>query len=286
MGPLSSGSKKPPEAIATPLGSSSGSGVDGRYELGDPARGPWRQDAAHGGAPAGLLVRAIEAHATESGMRLASFQSAFLGPVLLGPIEIETEVLKPGRRQSVVSARLTAASRTLVEARGIMLRRASLDLPGEVEVPASDEQAMPAPEAVGEIEGGRWGSDGRTSFHQTSNSIRAVAGGPEEVRRDGAAWFRLDNPLVPGEEPSPAQRAAAAADFGNGLAHPVPFGDYIFVNCDLNMWLLREPVDEWIGLKAVTEVSANGSGVTRTELHDRRGRFGTAGQSLYVDSVG
>ena len=106
------------------------------------------------------------------------------------------------------------------------------------------------------------------------------------VRRDGAAWFRLDSPVVPGEEPSPAQRAVAAADFGNGLAHPISFEEFVFVNCDLNVWMLREPVGEWIGVRSTTEVSTNGSGVTRTGLHDREGRFGTAGQTLYVDRTG
>ena len=66
----------------------------------------------------------------------------------------------------------------------------------------------------------------------------------------------------------------------------MPFGEYVFVNCDLNVRLLREPVGEWIGLRSLTKVSVNGSGVTRTALYDRDGRLGTAGQSLYVDVVG
>jgi hypothetical protein len=66
----------------------------------------------------------------------------------------------------------------------------------------------------------------------------------------------------------------------------VPFGGYVFVNCDLNLWLLREPVGEWIGVSSETEVSPNGSGLTTTALHDETGRFGAAGQVLYVDAAG
>ncbi len=274
------------DAVAVPTDADGSAEHLSRFELGAPARGPWRPDAAHGGAPAALLARAIESCAAGADLRLASFQSVFLGPVMLGPVELETEVLKPGKRQMVISARLTADGRTLIEARGVLLRAGRIELPPEAAERDDPAESMPPPDAFGDAEEGRWGKDGEIAFHKTSNTIRTVVGGPEQVRPDGAAWFRLDSPVVPGELPSPAQRAVAAADFGNGLAHPVPFGEYVFVNCDLNVWLLREPVGEWIGLRSLTEVSVNGSGVTRTALHDTRGRFGTAGQSLYVDVAG
>ena len=75
----------------------------------------------------------------------------------------------------------------------------------------------------------------------------------------------------------------AAADFGNGVAHPIGWGEYLFINCDLNVSLLREPVGDWIGLESRTEVDANGSGLTSTRLHDELGRFGVASQILFVD---
>jgi len=281
-GPAASGE---PDALAVPLEAAGDADpqTTGRFDLGPAARGPWRPDAAHGGAPAALLTRAIEAHGAQAGMRLAAFQSIFLGPVMLGEVELSTKVLKPGRRQMVIGAQITAGGRTLIEARGVLLRV------GEVELPAAAAEAepgMPPLEAGRASDGGRWGSGEGLAFQRTSNSIRLINGGPEEERKDGAAWFRLESPIVPGERPSPAQRAVAAADFGNGLAHPISFEQFVFVNCDLNVWLLREPVGEWIGVSAVTEVAANGSGVTRTGLHDREGRFGTAGQSLYVDRTG
>lgn len=273
-----------PEAIALPLGRSGADGSTERFVLTGHARGPWDELAAHGGAPAALLARAIERIGADSGMRLVSLQAAFLGPVLLGEIEIETEVLKPGRKQMVVSARLTGGGRTLIAATGVLLRRGEVPLPEGIEAP--EVRPMPSRESGREVVEGIWAGSGGTAFHRTSNSIVVVTGGPEDSRAEGAAWFRLDCPVVPGESPSPAERAAAAADFGNGLAHPIPFGDYVFVNCDLNLWLLREPVGEWIGVNSATEVSANGSGLTATTLHDDAGRFGAAGQVLYVDSVG
>ena len=50
-----------------------------------------------------------------------------------------------------------------------------------------------------------------------------------------AVWFRLNHPLVEGEEPSPYQRVAVAADSGNGVIAVLDFGKYVFVNCDLTV---------------------------------------------------
>ena len=37
----------------------------------------------------------------------------------------------------------------------------------------------------------------------------------------GCAWLRLTVPLVAGEDPTPAQRVAAAADFASGIGNPL-----------------------------------------------------------------
>jgi len=264
-----------PESLARPLGGST-------YELTGMARGPWQPDAAHGGAPAALMVRAAEEHSDEGAMRLLSLSTTFYGPVMLGEIEIESEVLKPGGRQKVVSVKLRSGGRTAIEGRAILVRR------GEVALPASVEEIETTLLSVDEaqpVDRGLWFPGDEIAFHRNAVTVRVLKGGPETVNHEGAAWFHLDCRVVPGEEITPAQRAASAADFGNGLAHPVPFGEYLFVNCDLNVSIFREPSGEWIGLDSRTDVDRNGSGLTVTGLHDTKGRFGAATQSLYVDRV-
>jgi hypothetical protein len=177
----------------------------------------------------------------------------FFGPVLLGRVEVKAEVKKPGRRQMVATASLLdPGGRTVASATGVMLRRGSVPIPPGTTAP--DGPPMPPRQSGRRESEGLWGG-GDTAFHRTSNEILVAEGGPRVSGPVGAAWFRLTCPVVPGETPSAAQRAAAAADFGNGLAHPVPFGDFVFANCDLNVWLLREPVGEWIGIRSSTEVS-------------------------------
>ncbi|MBK5231409.1 MAG: thioesterase family protein [Thermoleophilia bacterium] len=262
-----------PASLAVPKGGQS-------YELTGMSRGPWQADAAHGGPPAALLVREAERHCDDGQLRLLSLSSTFYGPVMLGGIEITSEVVKPGQRQKVVSLTLSSNGRTAIEARAILIRVADVELPDTVE---PIEPEMTPIEEGAEVERGLWFPGDEIAFHRTANTVKVVEGGPETVNHTGAAWFHLDCLVVPDEVVTPAQRAAAAADFGNGLAHPVPFGEYLFVNCDLNVNLLREPAGEWIGLVSRTDVDRIGSGLTVTELHDVGGRFGSASQSLYVD---
>ena len=54
-------------------------------------------------------------------------------------------------------------------------------------------------------------------------------------------WTRLTVPVVAGEEPSPLQRTAAAADFGNGVSRILDFESHVFINPDLTVALSRVP---------------------------------------------
>lgn len=244
------------------------------------SRGPWQSDAAHGGAPAALLVREAETHCEDGQLRLLSLSSTFYGPVMLGEIEIISEVVKPGRRQKVVSLTMSSKGRTAIEAKAILIRVADVELPDTVEPIGPTMAPVEQGKAV---ERGLWFPGEEIAFHRTANTVVVIEGGPESVNHTGAAWFHLDCRVVPGEVVTPAQRAASAADFGNGLAHPVAFGEFLFVNCDLYVNLFRDPVGEWIGLVSRTDVDRVGSGLTETELHDTNGRFGSASQSLYID---
>jgi acyl-CoA thioesterase len=97
-----------------------------------------------------------------------------------------------------------------------------------------------------------------------------------------SVWFRLNHPLVKGEEPSPYQRVAVAADSGNGISAALDFRAYLFVNCDLTINLLRRPVGEWICLQAQSLFGGNGCGLAESALYDEQGLIGQATQSLAV----
>ena len=85
-----------------------------------------------------------------------------------------------------------------------------------------------------------------------------------------------------GEPVSQLQRAMAAADFGNGISAAVSWDDFTFVNPELTVFLLREPEGAWIANDAMTAIDPGGIGLADATLHDERGPFARALQSLYV----
>jgi hypothetical protein len=97
-------------------------------------------------------------------------------------------------------------------------------------------------------------------------------------------WIRLRADVVEGEVPSPLQRVAAAADFGNGLSRIVPFDTHTFINPDLTIGLSRVPAGSWIGLDIVTRLAPDGFGQAESTIFDTAGPVGRAVQSLIVEA--
>ena len=72
--------------------------ANGRFVASAYARGPWDANAQHGGAPAALLMRAFERLPTADGLSLARVTYEFLRPAPVGSVEVQAEVVRPGRR--------------------------------------------------------------------------------------------------------------------------------------------------------------------------------------------
>jgi hypothetical protein len=98
--------------------------------------------------------------------------------------------------------------------------------------------------------------------------------------------MRMRHPLIAGEEPTPLQRVAIAADSGNGISSPLDFRRFVFINVDLSIHLGRPPDGEWICLDSTTIPDPTGVGITDTALYDERGPLGRAAQTLLIDERG
>jgi hypothetical protein len=243
------------------------------------ARGPWDPGQLHGGAPAALLAGALQDLAPE--MQVARLGYDFLGPVPLAPLEVEVRIAKPGRRFQLAEGELRGADgRTLVVVRAALLRRGDVDLPE-----ASRWDAPPpldGPDTSASSEFPLPPGDDPRAFQRTAMDIR-FAGGTGFGEGPAQAWFRLARPLVGAEPVQPVARAAAAADFGNGVSRVLDFRTHLFTNVDLTVTLLRDPVTEWVMLDARTVAEPTGVGWARSTLHDERGPVGFAQQTLFVD---
>jgi len=244
------------------------------------ARGPWTPDALHGGPVAALLARAAEACGDDDGSGIA-WQPArvtveLLRPVPVAPLAATATLTRPGRKVQVVDSELRTADGTVV-ASARLLRVRDADVPAPVTT--GDQLPPPGPERSAGRAPSHVDHDG---FHNRGVEHRFAAGAFEELG-PASDWIRLAVPVVPGEEPSPLQRVAGAADFGNGISRVVEFGDLLFINPDLTIHLHRLPIGEWVCLVAVTWMEARGLALAESRLWDERGPLGRSLQSLLVD---
>ena len=245
-----------------------------RFHPGDLTVGPWSPDAQHGGPVAALLARTVEAVPAPGPMQVVRLTVELLRPVPLLPLAVTAAVSRPGKRVQLVDASLTADGTEVARARALRIRVAPVDVPKQ-------EPSPPSP-ALPKAGPGRDSGPQRTAFADAVD-LRFVKGSWDELG-PATLWSQLVVPVVDGEVPSPLQRVAAAADFGNGVSRIVDFDSHVFINADLTIALSRLPVGEWIGFDVVTRLSGDVYGQAESLIFDGDGPVGRAVQSLFLDS--
>jgi Acyl-CoA thioesterase C-terminal domain/Acyl-CoA thioesterase N-terminal domain len=249
--------------------------VDGsRVVTGPNAAGPWDSAMQHGSAPAGLVVWAAEAMPTPVPMRISRVTVDLMRPVPLKPLAIESKVLREGRKIQLCAITLKAEGTTVVAASVLKIKTQALPLPPEL---AGPPVQLPGPEAS-RPEPAEFSS----SPFVNGISLRA-ARGQFGVPGPGAIWYRVDRPLVEGFAVSRAMRAVIAADFCNGTSAALDFREWTFLNADLTVNMVREPVGEWILLDAESWIGPDGAGLAMARLADKSGYFGRVVQSLVIE---
>jgi acyl-CoA thioesterase len=205
-------------------------------------------------------------------MMVSRMTVELLRPVPMAPLDVAVALLRPGRKVQLIQSTIVAGGLEVARAQALRIRQ--IDLPLEA-TPAVDGMS-PDPEASRKTEtlGFRFGANFDIRVAQGSGIARP---GPT------AAWFRLLNSIVEGEEPSPLMRVMAAADFGNGISHELEFSEHIFINPDLTVYLHRYPHGEWVCLDARTVLSQQGIGMAESRLYDELGLIGRSVQSLVLE---
>jgi hypothetical protein len=243
-----------------------------RYLATDLALGPWVRGALHGGAPAALLAHAFARAAPSPTLRPARITYEFVRPVPVGPLSVSVQVVRPGRRVTLLDAVLTDPEGTEVtRARALLLTASELDVTPRTPPPFRGPEAAKAND---------WTHD-TPMFATQAMEIRFVEG---IFRQPGpaTAWFRLRQPLIADESIAPLERVAAAADFGNGIASVLSWEEHTFINPDLTLYVEREPIGEWVALQSQMRVSAGSVAMAESVLWDQEGRIGHATQALLV----
>lgn len=237
------------------------------------ALSPWSDQLLHGGPPAMLMARAVEAMESEQPMAVARLTIELLRPVGRAPLTVRSRLIRPGRKVQLVEASLWNGEQEVARTTALRIRTA------DVPVPASaDPPLRTPPDALVEWRGS-WRTGG--VYHLLGVEVRTE--NRDSTSAPGWAWFRLKLPLVPGETPSPLLRVCAAADFPNGISYVVDPRQTTFVNPDLTVAVQRLPEGEWVLVDARTWLEPHGSGVAEGVLYDTRGRIGRSLQSLLVE---
>jgi acyl-coenzyme A thioesterase PaaI-like protein len=236
------------------------------------ALGPWAPGALHGGAPAALLLNAFAAASPSPALVPARITYEFVRPVPVGPLGVRIEVVRPGRRVTLLDGFLTDP-----EGIEVARARALLLVPSELDAGTATPPPFPGPEA-GQVND--W-TDERPMFATHAMEIRFVEG---VFREPGpaTAWFRLRHPLIAGEPMAPLELVAAAGDFGNGIASELSWSEHMFINPDLTLYIERAPDGEWLALQSQMRVTQGSVATAESVLWDERGRIGRAIQALLV----
>ena len=244
----------------------------GSFRPTDHVSGAWDESTQHIGPALGLLVHAVEldlAGRRDDPMVISRLTYELLGVVPMDTVDVEVEVIRPGRTIELVEATYSHGDRT-----GIRLR-AWLQQPRDTGAIAGDAfDPLPPPEEMEPWDPTTVWSGG----YLASAHVRRDSRGPGRARY----WVRTDVPLLAAEEVSPLARMTALVDIANGMAIRADPAVVTFPNIDLTAHLVRSPAGEWLGFDTRVSFGPGGLGLTASVIHDENGPVGTVSQSLTV----
>ncbi|WP_116210292.1 thioesterase family protein [Streptomyces olivoreticuli] len=264
---MTSGSTRLPESFYRHTG-------DGSYHSTPATAGPWSPKAQHAGPPSALLGRALERHDARDGFRVARVTLEIPRPVPVAELRVDVRTIHSGGRTELVEGELTADGRT------VMLARAWRIASGPADTPALRPEPVPPPIP------GPQPSPTMTGAHLdgyvAAMEWRFVSGGGFDTPGPGTAWARQRIPLVAGEADTPLTRALTLADSNWAVASELDHIRKLVINTDITLALHRDPVGEWLCLRAATAASPTGSGLASGRLDDESGDCGRVLQTLLV----
>ena len=195
-------------------------------------------------------------------MVLARVTVEILGAVPIAEVEVETSVERPGRSVELLAGELRADGRPVLRARAwrVLGRRSGPRGARAAPLPDADE---PPPRA-------------RRDLRLRERRRVALGAGGWTARGPATVWTRMRIPVVEGEEPSPRQRVMVVADTGNGASNVLDWARFMFINTELTVHFLREPVGEWVCWTRATRARRGRRGLASSVLSDRSGPVAAA----------
>jgi hypothetical protein len=233
------------------------------------AQGPWGPSLS-GNYIGGLLGRVAEHGVDDPDLLPARLTVDLLRPVALQPVQVQSSVVRDGRRLRLVDVAMTQHGVMVARASALFLRRGE-HTTGTIWTTPVTMPALPAePDVLPD--------DVPLLLHAYGRD--PVAGTPgvgiDDWRHDGPkfGWVRETRPLVDDESLSPFTRAVMAGDITSSLTHSGTAG-LQFINADYTVTLSRLPEGRYIGLAALTHYGHAGVATGVATLFDERGPIGS-----------
>jgi hypothetical protein len=250
------------------------------------AGSPWSRELQHGGPVCGLMARAAEAVARETGLRLVRLTVDLCRPTPLEPLALVCQPVRRGRRLALLDLRLRRGDADVTRGSALLLAPTG----GAASAGRQDEPPPPGPEGFAPIQfmPHEYAAQVPPGFHR-SVEVRSV-----EDELGPALWATTPLELVSGEPTSPLVRAAMLSDltFGlswrlllrRGLVRPDPRRAAL-INADMTLYLERPPEGEWVAMRSSSLREVEGVGVAQVVQLDRTGRYGRSLQALVSNPV-
>lgn len=248
---------------------------------------PWGEGFQHGSPPAALVAFYLEQAAREMGLdpvrgRFARMSVDLLGAVPLGALTARTEVIRPGKRITLLEAIISGEDgREYVRGRGWWLAQA--DTTG---IERAVAQRVPGPEAGTRADDwlSRWSSGYIDSIEVIRTPLDAAECGVGlEGGNQHIYWSRSPYPTMEGHDDTPWTQLMKTVDIANGLnPHLLDTREWTYMNVDMTVYLHRLPVGEWLGIVADANYGPDGIGTTVGRLFDTSGAIGTVNQAIML----
>lgn len=242
-------------------------------------RGPWDENAQHGGPPSALLLRGMldrVASDVDGEFAVARLATEFLRPVPILPLTVEARIVKAGRTAVRVAATLSA-EREVMTATAIFLRQDPNIAPPSARPDGHVDEPWPDPESLD--------STVFTFFTHDEGYHRAVDIRPVDPpwgTTPARFWGCPRIALVDGEPTAPEEAVVILADAESGMGPPVDPMRYTYANPDLTVYFARRPEPGMVGLDIRSMAGDAGVGLSEARLRDARGIFGRSAQSLVI----
>ncbi|TYL56057.1 thioesterase family protein [Nocardioides sp. BGMRC 2183] len=222
----------------------------------------------HGVAVSGLLARTLEHAVVDAGrgdLIPARYQVDLFRPAKMVPTTASATVVREGPRLMLVDAVVQQDGTVVARASGTFLR--SSDTPGGTVWGATDRATPPAATAVPPV------GEHHVPYFSSDRAWSQKFGEHQNAGRH-ATW-QTAVPIVIGEEMTPFQSVASAADATSMVTNWGSAG-IEYINTDINLTLVRRPDGTTIGIRANDHVAVDGIAVGTAEVFDRSGTLGTA----------